>query len=399
MSTRRSTRLKTVKETSDYGISKSYSSSSGLSPKTTNKSVKRSSRVARSKKVITLDKELSPMEQSKKASSPKSPLPKASSPKSSSPKASSPKSQSPKTSSVKPKTAKRKSVKFAKSAKSAKAVSQMRSSSEKVLTPPTPEITLAMLEKKPWLSQEFLDSVLEELKSPSTVSKDSPKMLSLVGPIAAGKSTVKHQLHFNDAVNLDVDEVKIIAVREFGQKAKGIFADFGKIIQLLGVIIINNKYDFILDTTGKMKDSIKYVMKHAKEAGYTIDIAIVYSTRELCEERARHRNITYTARDPIPSFVVGKTYDEFKDSKRAKSYIMGIKDIVDMTDNLYLFDNSRCTPEAALIMEKHGKDIMVHEDFPDFYGVSVSQLSPKLVAHGIKKTKKYRKKHRKTRKH
>ena len=259
-----------------------------------------------------------------------------------------------------------------------------------------------MLEKKPWLSKEFLISVMEQLKSPSTETKENPKMLSLVGPMAAGKSTVKHQLHFDDAVNLDVDEVKIIAVREFGQKAKGIFADYGKIIQLLGAIIINNKYDFILDTTGKMKEPIKYLMKNAKSSGYTIDIAIVYSTKELCETRAEHRNISYTARDPVPSFVVGKTYDEFKVSKRAKSYIMGIKDIVDMTDNLYLFDNTRCTPEAALIMERHGKDINVHEDFPDFYGVSVSKLSPKLVAHGKKKTRKYKKKHsshKKSRRH
>ena len=287
--------------------------------------------------------------------------------------------------------------------KSAKALSDRNSSSsEKVLTPPTPEITVAMLEKKPWLSREFLESVLEELKTPSTVSKENPKMLSLVGPMAAGKSTVKHQLHVEDAVNLDVDEVKIIAVREFGQKAKGSFADFSKIIQLLGVIIIDNKYDFILDTTGKMKEQIKYLMKKAKSVGYTIDIAIVYSTRELCESRAHHRNVSYTSRDPVPIHVVGKVYDEFKDSKRAKSYILGIKDMVDMTDNLYLFDNSRCTPQAALIMEKHGTNIEVHEDFPDFYGVSISQLSPKIVAKGISKTKKHYKKrklHRKTRRH
>jgi predicted kinase len=301
---------------------------------------------------------------------------------------------------------KQKSKRAAKSvAKSVakKAVSDRNSSSsEKILTPPTPEITSKMLEKKPWLSKEFLDSVLEELKSPSTVSKETPKMLSLVGPMAAGKSTVKHQLHFDDAVNLDVDEVKIIATREFGQRAKGIFADFSKIIQLLGVMIIDKKYDFILDTTGKMKEQIKYVMKKAKSENYTIDIAIVYSTKELCETRASHRNVTYTERDPVPIFVVGKVYDEFKDSKRAKSYIIGIKDIVDMTDNLYLFDNSRCTPEAALIMEKHGQTINVYEDFPDFYGVSISQLSPKIVAKGIKKTKKHYKKrqsHRKTRRH
>lgn len=358
MSLRTSTRLKNKDEAkmsySSDAVSKSTSDSS-FSSKTKNKTVKRSSRANRTKSVATTQ---TPIHKSKS----------------------------------------RKTIN--KSAKRLpKAISERNSSSsEKVLTPPTPEITSAMLEKKPWLSQEFLDSVLEQLKSSSTEPKEHPKMLSLVGPMAAGKSTVKHQLHFNDAVNLDVDEVKIIASKEFGQKAKGIFVDFAKIIQLLGRIIINNKYDFILDTTGKMKESIKYVMKNAKEAGYTIDIAIVYSTRDLCKQRAEYRNITYTARDPVPIPVVGKVYDEFKDSKRAKSYIIGIKDIVDMTDNLYLFDNSRCTPEAALIMERHGKDITVHEDFPDFYGISVSQLSPKLVAHGIKKTRKYSKKERKTRK-
>ena len=368
MSLRRSTRLKTIKEepkmaSSSKTSSKSTSQSSSIL-KAKNKTAKRSSRTARSKSISVAQTYIV-----------KEPI------------VNDTIAQEPKSSKITTKKSAKRTI---------KSVSQRNSSSsEKVLTPPTPEITLAMLTKKPWLSQEFLFSVMEQLKSSSTESKENPKMLSLVGPMAAGKSTVKRQLDFNDAVNLDVDEVKIIAVREFGQKAKGIFADFGKIIQLLGVIIINNKYDFILDTTGKMKEPIKYVMKQAKAAGYTIDIAIVYSTKELCETRAQHRNISYTAREPVPLFVVDKTYDEFKDSKRAKSYIMGIKDIVDMTDNLYLFDNSRCTPEAALIMERHGKDINVHEDFPDFYSVNISQLSPKLVAHGIKKTHK----HRKTRKH
>lgn len=351
MSLRKSTRLKTIKEESKI----SFTSSSDTVSKSKNKTMRRSVRANRLKKNTDAQ---SPIEQE---------------------------SQSRKLTTTKKNTK-----------RITKPVSPKKSSSsEKVLTPPTPEITSAILKKKPWLSNEFLVSLIDQLKSPSTEPKEHPKMLSLVGPMAAGKTTVKHQLQFNDAVNLDVDEVRIIATREFGEKARGIFVDFAKIIQLLGMMIINDKYDFILDTTGKMKEPIKYVMKQAKAAGYTIDIAIVYSTRELCEKRAQHRNITYTAREPVSLPVVGKVYDEFKDTKRAKSYIMGIKDIVNMTDNLYLFDNSRCTPEAALIMEKHGNNMIVHEDFPDFYGVSVSQLSPKLVALGNKKTSK----HRKTRKH
>ena len=367
---RRSTRLKSVKETPS-NVESDTSSHTSVSSEETKKATKRSVKTAWLKSTYMTD---------------------------------TPESKEPKTRKLTTtkKNAKRttKSISEKNSSSSEKVLTPPTPeiTSEKVLTPPTPEITLEMLETKPWLSKEFLESVLEELKSSSTVTKKHPKMLSLVGPMASGKSTVKHQLHFNDAVNLDVDEVRIIAVKKFGQKAKDIFVDFAKIIQLLGIIIINSKYDFILDTTGKMKEPIKYVMKHAKEASYSINIAIVYSTRELCQTRAEHRNVTYTAREPVPIPVVGKVYDEFKESKRAKSYIMGIKDIVDMTDNLYLFDNSRCTPQAALIMERHGKDITVHEDFPDFYGVSVSQLSPKLVAHGIKKTRKNRKKYRKTRK-
>jgi len=257
---------------------------------------------------------------------------------------------------------------------------------ELILTPPTPDITQAILEKKPWLSNEFFDLAIEKLGL-KTERSTTPKLLVLVGPPAAGKSTVKRQLGFQNAVNLDVDEFKILGVKEFGQKAKGMFGDFRKIIQLLSVKIIDRGLDFILDTTGKMKEEIKYVMKKAKAASYTIDVSIVYSTMELCKARVAKRNTEYTQRDPMPIRVVEKTYEEFTTSKLTKSYLLGMKDVISMVDNFYLFDNSRCTPEAALIMEKHGQETVVHEDFPDFYGVSISQLSPKLVAKGITKTK------------
>ena len=103
--------------------------------------------------------------------------------------------------------------------------------------------------------------------------------------------------------------------------------------------------------------------------------------------RVAKRNIEYTQRDMMPIKVVEKTYEEFKTSKLTKSYLLGMKDVINIINNFYLFDNSRCTPEAALIMEKHGNETIVHEDFPDFYGVSISQLSPKLVARGIIKSK------------
>ena len=261
------------------------------------------------------------------------------------------------------------------------------SNNEEVETPDTPEVTQQLIQKRPWYNSNFLDKAIEHLKSPTTITKINPKMLVLVGPPASGKTTVKRQLGLDDAVNLDVDELKIFAVSEFGNSAKGIFTDFRKLIQLLIVKIISQGYDVILDTTGTMKEEIKYSMKKAKAANYTIDIAIVYSTMELCKQRAAFRNDNYKARDPMPTFIVGKTYVDFTDAKRAKSYIMGIKDIVEMTNNLYLFDNSRCSPEAALILEKHGEQVIVHEDFPDFYGIKISQVAPHLVG-GLRKKKR-----------
>lgn len=180
MSLRRSTRLKTIKEEFKISSSSDDIPKSSSSPKQNNKTNRRSSRSARSKSISVAQNYIEQEPKSRKLTTTK-------------------------------KSAKR----------TTKSITERNSSSsEKVLTPPTPEITSAMLQKKPWLSQEFLDSVLEQLKSSSTETKEHPKMLSLVGPMAVGKSTVKHQLHFNDAVNLDVDEVRIIATKEFGQKAK-----------------------------------------------------------------------------------------------------------------------------------------------------------------------------------
>ena len=146
MSLRKSTRLKTIKEESKI------SSSSDTVSKSKNKTMRRSVRANRLKKNTDAQ---SPIEQE---------------------------SQSRKLTTTK-KTTKR----------ITKPVSPKKSSSsEKVLTPPTPEITSAMLKKKPWLSNEFLVSLIDQLKSPSTEPKEHPKMLSLVGPMAAGKTTVKH---------------------------------------------------------------------------------------------------------------------------------------------------------------------------------------------------------------
>ena len=292
-----------------------------------------------------------------------------------------------------------------KSSSKSKSQSQSKSKSksssksspgEIVVTPRSPKFQGWQLKQKPWISDAFIEKAVNHLKSDTTTAKEKPKMLALVGPPAAGKSTVKKQLDFNDAVNVDVDEVKILAKREFGAKAEKIFMDFKPLIQLLITKCIKKKYDIVLDTTGKMKEAIKYAVKKAKQAGYTIDVAIVYSTLELCKTRAAARNISYAERPPMDPEVVEQAYVDFVSSKRAKSYTTGIKDLAAMVDNLYMFDNSRCTPQAALVMERHGNQTLVHENMEEFYDVKLKKTDSQGITQyrkgkGIRKTRKARK--------
>lgn len=232
---------------------------------------------------------------------------------------------------------------------------------------------------RPWLKGDIQEILFRSLVGTSSpVKKGAPELLVLVGPPASGKSTVKKQLNFTNALNLDVDEIQIETQKIYGNKNTfKIMKDYPTLIQFIAKKAIYGNYNMILDTTGKMKAPIKYVIKKAKEAGYKITMAFIYTTVEKCIQNIEHRNATNAERKPIPKFVVEKTYNEFKDTGIVNYYLMHSPELMKKIDHLYLVDNSQAPNPAQIVFEQHlHARPKVNIAFPNFYNIKVSFDAP-----------------------
>jgi predicted kinase len=256
------------------------------------------------------------------------------------------------------------------------AVKPISSSSEIVNTPESPIMTDI---DRPWLTPEYISNIFSLLSSDNITTQEQPELLVLVGPPASGKSTIKKQLHFNNAVNIDVDEIQIQTTNDFGNPSVfKVVKDYPIFIQIMGKMAVTNRYNMILDTTGKMKAPIKYVIHLAKLNGYKVTMAFVYSTLSKCEERVMVRKDTDPRRRAIPVHAIRKTYDDFIKSKIVSFYLLNSHQhtLMEKVNNLYLFDNSGDSPRAETILERHENVTNVHMPFPNFYEINVINESP-----------------------
>ena len=255
--------------------------------------------------------------------------------------------------------------------------SKSTSSAEIVTTPESPDIS--DIDGRPWLTEDYTESIFRMLSSEHITRQERPELLILVGPPASGKSTIKKQLELNNAVNIDIDEIQIKTTEDFGNPSTfKVIKDYPTFIQIISKKAVQNRYNMILDTTGKMKKPIKYVIHLAKENGYKITMAFVYSTKSKCEERVMARKETDTRRRVIPVNVIKKTYDEFIDNKIVNFYLINNhqRELMAKVDDLYLFDNSGDTPIATVILERHGNQTQVHVPFSNFYSINVINEPP-----------------------
>lgn len=253
------------------------------------------------------------------------------------------------------------------------------SSSEIVVTPESPIMTDMDSDNRPWLTQEYISNIFSLLSSENITTQEQPELLVLVGPPASGKSTVKKQLHFNNAVNIDVDEIQIQTTNDFGNPSVfKVVKDYPIFIQIMSKMAVTNRYNMILDTTGKMKAPIKYVIHLAKLNGYKVTMAFVYSTLSKCEERVMVRKETDPRRRAIPVHAIRKTYDDFIKSKIVSFYLMNNhqRTLMEKVNNLYLFDNSGNSSRAEIILERHENETNVHIPFPNFYEINVINEDP-----------------------
>ena len=260
--------------------------------------------------------------------------------------------------------------------------SKSTSLSEIVSTAETPNMSDIDTNARPWLQGEYIGRMFNMLSSSPITAQERPELLVLVGPPVSGKSTVKKQLKLTDAINIDVDEFLIQTTKDFGNASTfKVIKDYPIFIQIMSKMAVMNRYNMILDTTGKMKRPIKYIIHLAKRNGYKITMAFVYSTESKCEERVMIRKETDARRRPIPVHAIKKTYQEFVKNKIVNFYLVNNhqRELMGEVDDLYLFDNSGDTPAARIVLERHGNETVVHSPFPNFYSINVVNEQPYFI--------------------
>lgn len=261
-------------------------------------------------------------------------------------------------------------------------------------TPDSPIFEEFNLEKKPWLTVDFIDHIYNRLKSENISPVRDPKVLILIGPPASGKSTVKKQLHFGNCINIDLDEIKIIATEEFQNKAFPIINDFATIIQIMVKKAINDSYNIILDSTGKMVSPIKYVVKKTHDASYKIIFAFVWSSLETVIERAKFRNASQLARQAMPGRVVISVYEEFIKKGIMSYYLIDRPQLLQVANEVYLFNNDvntsslKDTPldakiqsNAQIVFKRADGVVELANRFEGYYDVNVLSESPYFEKH------------------
>jgi predicted kinase len=252
-------------------------------------------------------------------------------------------------------------------------------------TPDSPNFAEFNLEKKPWLSSEFIDHIYDRLKSERITRVEEPKLLVLIGPPASGKSTVKKQLRFSNCINIDLDEISII-VKETFNKAF-IINDYVSFMQIITKKAISDGYNIILDSTGRMVAPIKYVVRKSKSANYKIIFAFVWSSLSTVRERANFRNTSQLLRQAMPGPVVIKVYEEFITKGIMSYYLINKPELVNAADEVYLFNNDVNTNElkdttakiqsnAQIVYKSVNHTVEVSSDFEGYYDINVLSEEP-----------------------
>ena len=261
----------------------------------------------------------------------------------------------------------------------------LKSAKLNTATPDSPNFADINLEKKPWLNSEFIEHIYDRLKSERITHVDEPKLLVLIGPPASGKSTVKKQLHFNNCINIDLDEISII-VKETFDKAF-IINDYATFIQILIKKAIGDRYNVILDSTGRMVSPIKYVVRKSKAANYKIIFAFVWSSLKTVRERAKFRNTSQLLRQSMPGPVVIKVYEEFITKGIMSYYLINKPELVNAANELYLFNNDVSTNDlkdttakiqsnAQIVYKRVNKTVEILTNFEGYYDINVLSSGP-----------------------
>ena len=259
----------------------------------------------------------------------------------------------------------------------------LQSTMLKTATPDSPNFAEFNLEKKPWLSSEFIEHIYDRLKSERITRVPEPKILILVGPPASGKSTIKKQLHFTNCINIDLDEISIIVKETFPRSL--IINDYATFIQIFIKKVISDGYNVILDSTGRMVSPIKYAVRKTKASNYKIIFAFVWSSLKTVKERAKYRNTSQLLRQAMPDNVVNKVYNEFITKGIMSYYLIDKPQLTRAADEVYLFNNDsdattkKMNSNAEIVYKSVNNNVEISDDFEGYYDINVTTDAPYFV--------------------
>lgn len=235
----------------------------------------------------------------------------------------------------------------------------------------------------------FLNYVYNQLKTGTPV--EQPTVYIMMGPPAAGKSSIKRTFNINNYVNIDLDEIKKILVRCFPNedsvKGFAVIGNLKRFARQLLKLSIRDKMNVLFDTTGRMTDLTTEIIEETKQANYKQIFVIVYTSLENCISRASSRNNLEPDRPPMSSRLITEAYESFINKGASTGtisyYLLANSELTNNADELYIFDNNGTEPE--LLFKRVNGVVEIAKETPNFYNMSIYSSEPYFTLKGKRK--------------
>jgi len=235
----------------------------------------------------------------------------------------------------------------------------------------------------------FLNYVYRQLKSvKSAATVERPTCYIMMGPPAAGKSSIKRTFNITNYVNIDLDEIKKILIRCFPNedsvKGFAIIGNLRRFAKQLLQLAIRDRMNILFDTTGRMTDLTSQIIEESRAANYRQCFIIVYTSLDNCLARAASRNVSEPDRPPMSSRMITEAYESFINKGASTGtisyYLLANRNLTSEAEELYVFDNNGSTPE--ILFKRVDGVVEVAKETPDFYNMSINSSEPYFTLKG-----------------
>lgn len=221
-----------------------------------------------------------------------------------------------------------------------------------------------------------------------------PVVVILIGPPGCGKSTISQEIirkyRITDPCRVDPDNVREILMTNgvnINQNDPSTMSGITNFYnERLSTFFIQNRVNFVFDTTGRYVEQTQRVIDLANEYGYRVIVGIVYASLETCVDRvdARNRHLieTHSRRIQLPIPVAEYIYEALSQEVIRYEYY---EDLFMNPDDLLLYNNDTAGEPVLLLNLSREEDYTytkvegVDYEFKDFYGLDILPVSPYIT--------------------